>query len=114
MHAPRRGYLPFPTVDSHDPQWYKDPVSGDLRWTSCFVLREDWGGNTFYRSGIQFQKHLNREVRMLDLKPGRNYVNNKTAKINRTADYHFVNGSRSSKIADIRRRAQSTDARGSG
>ena len=100
----------FPPVDCNDPHWSKDPVTGVLQWTSCYVLREDWGYNTFYRTGIQFQKHLDREVRFLDLRSGTNYINNRTAQFTRPAIYDFVNASRSSKAAEVRRRALLADA----
>ena len=51
--------------DQADPQWARDD-QGHWHWKSRFVLREDWDTPEFYRSSVMFQKHADREVRILD------------------------------------------------
>ena len=51
--------------DQLDPQWARDD-EGHWHWRSRFVLREDWDTPEFHRSSVMFQKHADREVRILD------------------------------------------------
>ena len=62
-----------PKPDQLDPQWRQNQ-QGQWEWRSRYVRREDWNGPEFYRSSVLFQKHSNREARILDLATGRNTV----------------------------------------
>ena len=116
--------LNYPDPDSNDPHWKVNQVTGELTWSSKYILREDWRQDVevqttsrFYRSGIQFQKHQNRDVRFLDLQTSRVRSQGiSTCHINRTVPYRFVNWSRSSNAAEGRRedrRSNVATARGS-
>ena len=58
------------TPDSDDPQWARDKEH-NLTWTQCFITREDWYDQRFYRSSDIFQKHNNRQPRLLDIHTGK-------------------------------------------
>ena len=93
----------FPEPDVNDPHCVADKVRGVLTWSSKYILREYYGFSTFYRSGIQFQKHQNLAIRFLDLRRGVNDVGPRTAHINRVVPHSFVNTSKSSRAAETRR-----------
>ena len=60
------------------------------RW----VLREDWDTPEFYPSSVLFQKHSNRDVRILDLATGKNTTPHRSTLngITPVTTYEFVNG----------------------
>ena len=55
-----------PSPDQNDPQWWRN-AEGQWVWRSQWILREDWDTTKFYPSGVVFQKHLDRDIRILDL-----------------------------------------------
>ena len=81
--------------DQADPQWFRNEFN-NWEWRSRWVLREDWDTPEFYPSSVLFQKHSNRDVRILDLATGKNTVPHRSTLkgITPMAIYEFVNGPR--------------------
>ena len=94
-----------PGPDHDDPQWVR--VDGKWQWRSRYVRREDWDGPQFYRSTVLFQKHWNRNARVLDLASGRHNVPYRSTldSITPLYTYEFLNDAKfkSSKVWTDRR-----------
>ena len=96
-----------PEPDANDPHWKINPVSGVIEsWEAQYIQREDWGSrHTFYKSSVTFQKQFDRVHRVLNMRSGVNEKGRPVDQINRLAPYDFPNGSRTTRTAAIRGRA---------
>jgi hypothetical protein len=111
----RQGHDIFtcPPPDKNDPHWRRRD-DNQWEWRSRYIRREDWSTTKFYPSTVRFQKHLDREARMLDLSTGANITPNRSTleNIEPVVRYEFVNTSKSSRAPQQRRLDMRANARG--